>query len=122
MIVCQLPWRQSPADQRRPAAESGTLPACNPRLVDGIYSNIGLTDKLIVFNIQLKSILISWRCVLRSFRTLSLTLIACLTSWSAMAVPVAAPGPEIGDGMIGAIVAVVALMVVVLYPRLNRSR
>jgi hypothetical protein len=56
------------------------------------------------------------------FRTLSLTLIVCLTSWSAMAVPVAAPGPEIGDGMIGAIVAVVALMVVVLYPRLNRSR
>lgn len=56
------------------------------------------------------------------FRTLSLTLIVCLTSWSAMAVPVPAPGPEIGDGMIGAIVAVVALMVVVLYPRLNRSR
>jgi len=46
----------------------------------------------------------------------------CLTYWYDMAVPVAAPGPEIGDGMIGAIVTVVALMVVVLYPRLNRSR
>jgi hypothetical protein len=81
-----------------------------------------LTDKLIAFNIHLKSIPISWRCALQFFRTLSLTLIVCLTSWSAMAVPVAAPGPEIGDGMIGAIVAVVALMAVVLYPRLNRSR
>jgi hypothetical protein len=53
---------------------------------------------------------------------LSLTLIVCSISWSAMAVPVAAPGPEIGDGMIGATVAVVALMALVLYQRLKRLR
>jgi hypothetical protein len=55
-------------------------------------------------------------------RTLTLTSIVCATSGSAMAVPVAAPGPEIGDGMVGTIVATVVLLAVVLYPRLRRSR
>jgi hypothetical protein len=56
------------------------------------------------------------------FRMLSLTFVVSCISRSAQAVPVAAPGPEIGDGMIGALVAVVALMAIVLYPRLKRSR
>jgi hypothetical protein len=62
--------------------------------------------------------------VLQSFiRTLSLSIIAATTSFSAMATPVlAAPGPEIGDGMVGAIVALVALTAVVLFPRLKRSQ
>ena len=55
-------------------------------------------------------------------RTVSLSIIASTTSFSAMATPVHAPGPEIGDGMVGAVVAVVALMAVVLFPRLKRSR
>ena len=57
-----------------------------------------------------------------SIRTLSLSINAGMTSFSAMAVPVAAPGPEIGDGMVGAIVALVALAAVVLFPRLKRSQ
>jgi hypothetical protein len=52
----------------------------------------------------------------------SLTLIVSSVASAAYAVPVAAPGPEIGDGAVGAVVAVVALMAVALYPRLNRSR
>jgi len=60
--------------------------------------------------------------LLSFFRTLCLTVIAGTTSFSAMAVPVAAPGPEIGDGVVGAIVTLVALTAVVLFPRLKRSR
>ena len=38
---------------------------------------------------------------------------------SAMAAVVGAPGPEIGDGVVGAVVAAVALSAFVLYPRLK---
>lgn len=55
------------------------------------------------------------------FRTLALTGIVCGVSGSAMAV-VSAPGPEIGDGAVGVFVAAVALLAVILYPRLRRSR
>jgi hypothetical protein len=60
--------------------------------------------------------------LLSFFRMSSLTLIVSSVASAAYAVPVAAPGPEIGDGAVGAVVAVVALMAVALYPRLNRSR
>jgi len=53
---------------------------------------------------------------------LPLTLIVCSISWSAMAVPVAAPGPEIGDGLVGIAIAAVALLAFVLYPRLQQWR
>ena len=56
------------------------------------------------------------------FRTLSLITVGSMFSGSAMAVPVAAPAPEIGDGMTGAIVGMIVLLAVVLYPRLKRSR
>jgi hypothetical protein len=39
-----------------------------------------------------------------------------------MAVPVGAPGPEIGNGTVGAVVALVAFVAVALYPRFKRSR
>jgi membrane-bound ClpP family serine protease len=56
------------------------------------------------------------------FRALSLTSVVCTISGSAMAVPRGAPGPEIGEGLVGAAIATVALLVFVLYPRLKRSR
>lgn len=58
------------------------------------------------------------------FRALTLSSIVCAVSGSAMAsiVPVAAPGPEIGDGVVGAAIAAVALLAFVLYPRLKASR
>ena len=56
------------------------------------------------------------------FRALTLSSIVCEVSTSAMAVPVAAPGPEIGDGVVGAAVAAVALLAFVMLPRLKRSR
>lgn len=51
---------------------------------------------------------------------LTLTTVFLSPSASAMAT-VAAPAPEIGDGMVGAIVAVASLLAVVLYPRLKKS-
>jgi hypothetical protein len=56
------------------------------------------------------------------FRALTLTGIVCAVSGSAMAVPVTAPGPEIGDGVVGAAIATVALLAFVLYPRLKSLR
>jgi hypothetical protein len=58
-------------------------------------------------------------------RVLSLSSIICAVSGSAMAVgvppnAVTAPGPEIGDGVVGAAVATVALLGFVLLPRLKR--
>jgi hypothetical protein len=54
------------------------------------------------------------------FRTLTLTGIVWATS--ASATPVGAPSPEIGDGVVGAAVAIVALLVFVMLPRLKRLR
>jgi hypothetical protein len=56
------------------------------------------------------------------FRALTLTSIVCAVSGPAMATPVAAPGPEIGDGVVGVVIATVALLALVLYPRFKRSR
>ena len=52
------------------------------------------------------------------FGSLMLTSMAS----SAMASPVAAPGPEIGDGVAGIAVATVALLAFVMLPRLKRRR
>jgi hypothetical protein len=56
------------------------------------------------------------------FRALTLVNIVCAISGSATAAPVGAPSPEIGDGLVGAAVATIALLAFVLYPRLKRSR
>jgi hypothetical protein len=56
------------------------------------------------------------------FRALGLTSIVSTISGSAMAAPRGAPSPEIGEGLVGAVIATVALLVFVLYPRLKRSR
>ena len=56
------------------------------------------------------------------FRALILTAIASTVSGSAMARIVGAPGPEIGDGVVGAAIAAVALLAFVLYPRLKKAR
>ena len=56
------------------------------------------------------------------FRALTPSSIVCVVSTSAMAVPAAAPGPEIGDGVVGAVVAAVAVLAFVVLPRLTRSR
>jgi Family of unknown function (DUF6223) len=55
------------------------------------------------------------------FQMLTLTGLVCVISGSAMAV-VAAPGPEIGEGMLGATVAMVAALAFVVLPRLRRMR
>ena len=52
---------------------------------------------------------------------LALTTVFLAPSVAAMAT-VAAPAPELGDGMVGTIVAAVTLMALVLYPRLKKSR
>jgi hypothetical protein len=54
------------------------------------------------------------------FRVLSLSGIICAISGSAMAGPVGAPGPVIGDGVVGAVVAAVALLALVMLPRVKR--
>ena len=56
------------------------------------------------------------------FRTLSLTAVVCAIAGSAVAAPLAAPGPEIGEGMIGAAAAMVALLAFVILPRLKGQR
>jgi hypothetical protein len=56
------------------------------------------------------------------FRTLSLTAVVCAIAGSAVAAPLAAPGPEIGEGMIGAAAAMVALLAFVIFPRLKGLR
>jgi len=55
------------------------------------------------------------------FRTLTLTGIICAVSGSAMAF-VAAPGPELGEGVVGAVAAMVALLAFVMLPGLRRLR
>ena len=60
---------------------------------------------------------------------LALTTIFLFYNLSAMAQhpdahphhPHAAPAPELGDGMVGAIVAAATLLAVLLYPRLKKS-
>jgi len=54
------------------------------------------------------------------FRAPCLSAIACAISGPAMAVPVSAPGPEIGDGIVGGTVAAVALLAFAMLPRLKR--
>jgi hypothetical protein len=61
------------------------------------------------------------------FRLLTLASIVCASSEFALAqtaVPIrrSAPGPEIGDGLVGVAIAAVALLAFVLYPRLKQSR
>ncbi len=53
------------------------------------------------------------------FRTLTLTGIICAVSEVASAT-VAAPGPEIGDGVVGVAVAIAALLAFVMFPRIKR--
>jgi hypothetical protein len=52
-------------------------------------------------------------------RVLSLSTVLCAISESAMAVPAAAPAPEIGNGIVGGAAATLVLMFVFL-PRLRR--
>ena len=66
---------------------------------------------------------------MKSFcRTLTLTSIICAVSeiGLAQATPIpgprAAPGPEIGDGLVGVAIAAVVLLAFVLYPRLQQWR
>ena len=56
------------------------------------------------------------------FRTLSLTAVICAIARSAVAAPLAAPGPEIGEGLIGAAAAMAVLLAVVILPRLKGLR
>jgi hypothetical protein len=53
-------------------------------------------------------------------RVLSLSSVIFAFAGSAMATPVGAPGPEIGDGVVGAVVAAVALLAIVMVPRVKR--
>jgi hypothetical protein len=68
---------------------------------------------------------------MKSFPTLTLAGIVCAISEFAYALPPSsvphpiprgAPGPEIGNGLIGATIATVAVLAFVLYPRLLRWR
>ena len=56
------------------------------------------------------------------FRALPLLGVGCMISNSAMAVIKPAPGPEIGDGLVGVAVAAVVLLAFVMLPRLKRFR
>jgi hypothetical protein len=56
------------------------------------------------------------------FRTLSLTALISVIARSAVAAPLAAPGPEIGEGIIGAAAAAVVLLAIVIIPRLKGLR
>jgi len=56
------------------------------------------------------------------FRTLTFIGIVCAISGAATATPVGAPGPEIGEGVVGAAVAIAALLTFVMLPRLKRLR
>jgi hypothetical protein len=55
-------------------------------------------------------------------RALALTSVFCAISSSAMAVAVAAPGPEIGDGVVGVAIAATALLAFVMVARFKRLR
>lgn len=84
-----------------------------------MQSNI---DKQIfcAFNVLLVLLNILGVSVRAFIRILSLSSITCAIAGSAMATPVAAPGPEIGDGVVGAVVAAVALLAFVMLPRVKR--
>jgi hypothetical protein len=56
------------------------------------------------------------------FQAVTLTSVVCALSGPAMAVPVSAPGPEIGYGAVGVAVASVGLLALVLYPRFKKPR
>ena len=58
-------------------------------------------------------------------RTLTLTSVVCVVcelgaTGAATAAVRPAPGPEIGDGVVGVAVAAVVLLAVVLFPRIKR--
>jgi len=55
-------------------------------------------------------------------RTLALTGVSCAISSSAMALAVVAPGPEIGNGVVGVAVAAAALLAFVMVARFKRLR
>ena len=55
-------------------------------------------------------------------RALTLTSIFCVASQSAMALAVVAPGPEIGDGVVGVAVATVSLFGFIMFRRLKKSQ
>ena len=56
------------------------------------------------------------------FPTLALSGFICAVSESALAsITRGAPGPEIGDGVVGVVVATVAVLTFVMLPRLRKS-
>jgi hypothetical protein len=86
-------------------------------------SNLRLTNKLTDSSFSSKlAIKLKRKSPMRSFlRALTLTSIVCAVSTSAMAA-VAAPGPEIGDGVVGTAVVTLVLLAFVMLGRLKRSR
>jgi hypothetical protein len=56
------------------------------------------------------------------FRVVAVSGLASSTISSVFATPVGAPAPEIGDGVIGATVAAIAMLALVVLPRLKKSR
>lgn len=58
---------------------------------------------------------------MRAVLTTALVGVSCIFSSSAMAL-VAAPGPEIGDGVAGGAAAALALLAIMILPGLKASR
>lgn len=86
------------------------------------HLRLGLTSKLTASSFAPVQLIFKRKLPMKSFfRAFALTSLVCVVSTSAMAM-VAAPGPEIGDGVVGTAVAALALLAFVVVPRLKRSR